>query len=190
MSDEQTERNSSINGRKSGNSSVVYTLSSYLGYTQDYIWATPIAQYSKTLPVTGNYVFNATLSGGQSLQFSNNLTSEYILPPHITLCKWNTSTQRVEIEWDDVKNADAYNIKLLNADGNILFVSSAFASGINNFSFSATSQRWQTSTSFPTQGQIVTVELDAYLLESSSDNEFLQSISKSHSSISWGIGQE
>lgn len=170
----------------SGNSSVTYTLDPYEDYPQDYIWTTPLAQYTQTLPPTGSYVFNATFTDGQSLLFSDNLTAAYLQPPKIKSCQYVKQTARVSVEWETVKNADAYNVKLLNTEGEYLFVSPAYNSTITNYSFSTDSQGWQSSDSYPVDGQVVIVELAAYLLEPQGGSDELQSISKSRIQISWG----
>jgi len=177
---------SSVVVNLNGNPAVTYTLAPYLNYTQDYVWSTPLAQYTKTLPVSGDYVFNATFAGGESLIFYDKLTTNYINPPHITLCEYVTKKERVDLEWNDVPNADAYNVKLIDQQGNYLFVSQAFTSSITNYSLGTSTKGWQSETSYPSQGQVVTVEVAAYLLEENSGSDELQCISKSRQNITWG----
>jgi hypothetical protein len=168
-----------------GNASATYTLKPYLTFTQDYNWETPLNQYAKSLPATGDYVFNATFSDGQSLVFYDKLTSDYILPPNITSCTYLKNTERLEVKWDEVAKADAYNVKLLDQSGNYLFVSQAFAGNIANYSLSTTTMGWQSTTSYPTKGQIVIVEVAAYLLAAINSNNNFQCISKSRKQIIW-----
>jgi hypothetical protein len=167
------------------NTTLSYSLESYLGYKQDFSYSTPLTQYKKSIPLTGDYIFHATFTDGQVLEFYDKLTSDFILPPEITLCQYLVSYNRVEIEWKSVTKATIYNVKLLDDTGKILFVSPEYDSYTTEFTFSKTSQGWLTST-YPADGQNVTVELAAYMLEPGSTDSVLQSISKSRKVIVWG----
>jgi hypothetical protein len=168
-----------------GNSEISYELEPYLGYSQDFVWKTPANQLSTALPPTGDYIFNAIFQGGQTKMFYDKLTSEYILPPVIDVCEFVNSVKRVDVEWQDVVKADVYNVKLLNMNDTVLFVSDVYNSNITNFSFGETTKGWQTS-SYPATGQEVKVEVAAYLLEPGKSLDEIQAVSKSRRSIIWG----
>ena len=168
------------------NTALSYSLESYLGYKQDFTYGTPLAQYSKSIPLTGDYIFHATFTDGQILEFYDKLTGDYILPPEITLCQYVVSYSRVDLTWKSVTKATLYNVKLLDDTGKIIFVSPEYDSYTTDYSFSKTSQGWLTST-YPTDGQNVTVELAAYMVEPGSTDGSLQSISKSRKVIVWGM---
>lgn len=169
-----------------GNPSLSYTLAPYLNYQQDYFWDTPLSQYSKTKPATGEYVFNAVFTDGKTLLFNDVLTSDIISPPKIKSCTYVKLNSRVEVEWEKVQLADVYNVKLLDHDGKILFVSSIFNNGTTSFYFGADTQGWQSSTSFPATGQIVAVQITAYLMEPGQEPNDLQCIASSRAEITWG----
>ena len=166
------------------NATLSYTLEAYQGYKQDFTYTTPVSQFSKSIPATGDYVFQATFADGQVMEFYDKLTSDYIRPPEITSCKYVTSTNRVEVTWKSVTKATHYNVKLLNDTAKILFVSPVFDSFTTDYSFSDSSQGWQTS-AYPVNGQNLTVEVAAYMIEPGSTEGELQSISKSRKSIVW-----
>ncbi len=170
-----------------GNPEINYDLEPYLGYNQDFVWKTPANQFSTSLPPIGDYVFNAIFRGGQATIFYDKLTSAYILPPVIDVCEYVTSVKRVDIEWQDVAKADVYNVKLLNMNDTVLFVSEVYNSNITNFSFGETTKGWQTS-SYPATGQEVKVEVAAYLLEPGKSLDEIQAVSKSRRTIIWGQG--
>jgi hypothetical protein len=162
-----------------------YTLQAYLGYAQDFVWSTPRNEYSRALPVAGDYIFSATFRGGHTQVFYDKLYATVVYPPKLTKCLYNSDNQKVEVEWDRVSNADSYNVKLLNTDGDILFVSPVFNRITDIYIFDKSTQGWQTS-SFPTVGQNVTVEVASYLLEVGANGNELQSVGKSRQVITWG----
>jgi hypothetical protein len=176
---------SSVNVQVTGREDLVYTLQPYLGFKQDYVWNTPLAQYTSEPPVSGSYVFNATFKGGQTQTFSDILNSTVVYPPIITSCEYLATSDLVDVEWETVTNADSYNVKLLAANGDILFVSPVFNRVTDNYSFGKTTQGWQTS-NYPANGQAVIVEVAAYLIESGASGNELQSIGKAKSTIVWG----
>ena len=169
-----------------GNANLTYTLAPFLNYSQDFLWVTPTSQFSKNLPPTGDYVFNATFKEGQSLIFYDKLTADIISPPKVTECAYSKSTLRVNLSWDVVKNADLYNVKLYDLSGKLLFVSEVLGTNIKNFSFSSDTQGWLATASTPDDGQSVIVEINAYLLEFGKSTDELQCISKSRNQIVWG----
>jgi hypothetical protein len=169
-----------------GNQSQTFTLTPYLDFKQDYLFTTPLSQFSKTLPAKGEYVFNATFLDGQTLAFYDILTSDFIAPPIIKRCAYFKQSGTVEVEWEKVKLADAYNVKLIDESGKILFVSSAYNNSTTIFSFGSATQGWQSSASVPAEGQVVKVEVAAYLMEATLSQDELQSISKTRVEITWG----
>ena len=164
----------------------VYDLTPYLGYAQDFTWSTPLSQFSSSIPTIGEYIFNATFKNGEVLTFSNRLTNSYILPPEIESCTFLLTSDRIDIDWKSVAKADSYNIKLLDDEGKILFVSPLYNNTINTYSFGMTTQGWMPG-SAPSDGDTVTVELAAYLMEKNTSEGDLQAISKSRVTLTWGM---
>jgi hypothetical protein len=169
----------------SGNQSLTYTLAPYLNFKQDYLYTTPLSQFSKTLPAKGDYTFNATFNDDRTLAFNDYLTSDYIDPPKIKRCSFTKQTSTVDVEWEKVKFADAYNVKLIDQSGKILFVSPAYNNGTVTYTFGINTQGWQSTTSVPVNGQVVKVEVAAYLMEPSTQQDELQCISKTRTEITW-----
>ena len=176
---------SAVNVKLSNDVNQTYTLQPYLGYNQDFVWSTPLNQFKKELPAEGDYVFNATFKSGHTYTFYDKLYSTLVYPPKITNCEYVVTNERVDVEWDRVTNADSYNVKLLNQNGDILFVSQVYNRMTDFYSFTKNTQGWQTST-YPATGQTVIVEVAAYLLEVGTSNSELQSVGKSRQSIIWG----
>lgn len=174
----------SVTAHHIDNEETVYTLKSYLDkYDSDYVWATAKENYSKETPPKGMYLFEATYAGGRTLTFSDDLYQSTVAPPKITTCEYVLGI--VEVEWNRLANADAYNVKMWNAEGNIIFVSPRFNSYISTYSFDIKTDGWQKST-YPSIGDIVTVSVEAFLFEPGSSNYF-QCISISKHSFTWGV---
>lgn len=169
-----------------GNPALKYNLASYMNYKQDFIWSTPSDQFSKILPQTGEYVFKATFTDDQTLDFYDRLTSDYILPPVIKSCTYNLQTKEAEVEWEKVKLADAYNVKVMDQTGKLLFVSPTFSNSTTYYAFDTSTKGWQTSVTLPSGGQKVWVEVNSYLVEDMQDQNELQCISRTRKEISWG----
>ena len=176
---------SAVVANLSGESSQSYTLQPYLGYKQDFIWSTPLAQFKKELPAAGDYVFNATFASGDTHTFYDRLLSGYVAPPEIVSCVFTGSNQSVEVKWKTDSKTDSYNVKLMTEQGEILFVSPVYDRFTETYTFNKNTQGWQTS-AYPTDGQNLLVEVSSYLLEAGGINNQLQSIGKSRIALKWG----
>lgn len=174
----------SVNVEFSGPQGQTYVLEPYMGYNQDFVWTTPANEYSETLPAAGDYVFNATFRNGEVKTFYDKLYSTLVYPPLITKCEMNASTREVELKWNKVSNADSYNVKLMNDEGDILFVSRVYNNLTEEYRFSKNTDGWQAA-SYPADGDSVVVELVAYLLEPATMSNDLQCIGKSKKTIVW-----
>lgn len=174
----------SVNVELSGSQGQTYVLQPYMGYSQDYVWTTPLNEYSETLPAAGDYVFNATFRNGEVKTFYDKLYGTVVYPPAITKCEMNASTREVELTWNKVSNADSYNVKLMNDEGDILFVSKVYNNMTEEYRFSKNTDGWL-SAAYPANGDSVVVELVAYLLEPATMSNDLQCIGKSKKTIVW-----
>lgn len=176
---------SSVVVNLSGDANQTYTLQPYLGFKQDFIWNTPLAQFKNELPAAGDYVFNATFPSGDTHTFYDRLFSNYVAPPEIVKCEFISSNERIDVEWKTDSGTDSYNVKLMTANGDILFVSQVYDRFTSTYSFNKNTQGWQSST-YPTAGQELFVEVSSYLLETGTSNNQLQSIGKSRIPVTWG----
>lgn len=164
---------------------VTYALEPYMGFSQDFIWITPSDQFTVDMPASGEYQFNAVFKDGRTLAFYDKLTDDFILPPQITSCTYTSAGNKVDVVWTLVKDADLYNVKLIDDKGKILFVSSLYSNKTSSISFNSSSTGWQNS-GLPASGQVITVEVTAYLVEADSNVNDLQCISNARSEIVWG----
>lgn len=168
-----------------GSTSDSVQLTSYLGYKQDYFWETPDEEFGTATPPAGDYVFSAVFADGHKLVFSNKLTSATILPPLIKMAEYVVSGEKVDTEWEIVSNADIYNVKLINDEEKVIYVSPELNAFATNWSFGKNTNGWQTNV-YPVSGQILKVVVTAYLMEDGNSMGRLQAISRSESQIVWG----
>ncbi len=164
---------------------ITYSLEPYMGYFQDFIWITPSDQFTVDLPASGDYEFNAVFKDGRTMKFYDKLTDDFILPPQITSCSYTSAGNKVDVVWTLVDNADLYNVKVIDDKGEILFVSSLYSNKTSSITFNSSSTGWQNS-GLPVSGQVITVEVTAYLVEENSTVNDLQCISNTRSDIVWG----
>jgi len=157
-------------------------METYENYKQEFFWETPAEQFGTTQPQAGDYVFSAVFKDGKKLVFSNKLTSGSILPPVIKRIEYVISGDKVDAEWEKVVDADAYNVRLVDEEGKALFISSELNSFSTNYSFGKNNNGWLTST-YPTNGQHLTVIVSAFLLESDSSGGRIQAIPRAEGGI-------
>jgi len=68
--------------------------------------------YSASLPTPGTYSYTVTFKDGQVISFSNTLTYNILIPPNITFLAKNVTPDSIDISWDAVANAQAYQVKV------------------------------------------------------------------------------
>lgn len=161
-----------------------YVLEPYMGYNQDFVWTTPRDEFSTELPAAGDYVFTAVFKNGDTDVFYDKLYTGIIAPPAIKEVKFNATSKALEVSWERSAKANAYNVKLLDADGDVLFVSPMFNDYTDSYSFGKNTEGWQV-TSYPASGEPVKVEVDAYLFEPVAGSRDLQSQGRSYYQIEW-----
>ncbi len=163
---------------------IIYILAPYLEYRQDFVFETPKEELTTIRPQEGEYIFNALYPDGRSMVFSDRLYTSFARPVRITECRFNRDTNVAEIAWLADKRNDAYNIKVFNAEGDLLFVSLLYNNDSDYYAFGRNTQGWQTS-NLPLAGQELLVEISAYLNQPDTKGEKLQSIAFSRHSLIW-----
>lgn len=68
--------------------------------------------YSSSLPAPGTYTYTVKFKDGQTITFSNTLLYNILIPPHITSLTKNGITNSIDISWNTVTNAQAYQVKV------------------------------------------------------------------------------
>jgi len=94
-------------------------LDSYDGSGYSYYLQTPDSEMTSTVPVSGTYTFTVNFSDGMTATETNDLTSEFLYPPHILAAEYQGDAGRVYLKWDQVANADGYQVKVFSGDNQI-----------------------------------------------------------------------
>ena len=78
--------------------------------------------YIATPPPTGVYTYNVKFSDGQEITLTNTLASNTLLPPRITSLSTNQNADSINISWNAVANAQAYQLKVTKGTGASLII--------------------------------------------------------------------
>jgi hypothetical protein len=100
-----------------------YNGSSYSFYKQ-----TPDSEMTAAVPVPGTYTFTVNFNDGMKATETNNLTSDFLYPPHLTVAEYLADEGKVHLKWDKVANADGYQVKVFSGDTQIYNIA-PFAGG-------------------------------------------------------------
>ncbi|GET26894.1 hypothetical protein [Prolixibacter sp. NT017] len=103
-------------------------LDSYDGSGYSYYLQTPDSEMTSTVPVPGTYTFSVNFSDGMTATETNDLTSEFLYPPHITIAEYQADASSVHLKWDKVANADGYQVKVFSGDTQVYNIA-PFAGG-------------------------------------------------------------
>jgi hypothetical protein len=160
-----------------------YTLEKYTGtesngffYDQD--------DYDATLPAEGTYTFNYTFTTGETYTTTDALTDDVLSPANITTCTF--SDDKIELEWDEVEDADATYVLLKDADGDIVFssiVNTYLDGDETEYTISRSYGNWASGHTM-TNGATYTVEVVAILGD---NGGFFQAVSYGTHSVVWGV---
>ena len=143
--------------------------------------------YSTALPAPGTYTYTVTFKDGQTLSFSNTLLYNILIPPYITSLTKNGITSAVDISWNVVANAQAYQVKVTKgtvtgASATQVFYAAPFVDTSNPPRSNLTLEV-PLATITPYGSGTYTFEVDALLFESSATTS-LQAIGSSIKTIS------
>lgn len=168
----------------SSSDSITTTLVNYANMGNSF-YNNPV--YSTSLPTPGAYTYKVTFKDGQVISFSNTLTYNILIPPNITSLVNNGSADSIEISWNAVTNAQAYQVKVTKgtktgASATQVFYAAPFIDTSNPLRSNLTiGVPLSTLISYGTG--IYTFEVDALLYESTVGGSNLQAIGTSTKAI-------
>lgn len=103
-------------------------LDSYQGSSYSFYKQTPDSLMTSTIPVAGTYTFSISFSDGMTATDTNDLTSDFLYPPHIITAEYQADQSQVYLKWDKVADADGYQLKIYSGD-NVIDGIQPFAAG-------------------------------------------------------------
>jgi hypothetical protein len=115
------------------------------------------SDYTIDMPVKGDYAMEIISTSGEVMYGKDAVGEEKLQP--IVIKNTEISAGLTKITWDKVTNADAYVVRLYNADrSNILFSTDYLSADLTGYNLSASSVGWATGIS-PTVGTNYILEL-------------------------------
>ncbi|RKD92663.1 hypothetical protein [Mangrovibacterium diazotrophicum] len=164
----------------------VSQLNSYGANTYEYYKESSDEDFSASLPEIGAYTYTVVPVSGDVLTATDAITSETIEPGTFTSCVFDTGDNRIEVNWEENDDADYAVVVLRNTDGEAVYYSSTLSSSTTTAYIS--SSNWLDGYS-PADGVTYTVDLNFFLLESSS-SDYLQAKSVVSQDVVWGEATE
>ncbi len=85
-----------------------------------------LGTYSGTPPTPGSYTYDVTFEDGIEKIVTNELGSDYLLPPTITSITKTTGSQSVTIVWEPLEGAQYFKLFIIK-DGTTVYASNPFS---------------------------------------------------------------
>ena len=139
--------------------------------------------YSTNVPAEGNYIFSYTFTTGENSSSSDALTDDVLIPATITTSAF--SNDEIDLEWDEVEDADATYVLLRDADGDLVFssvVNSYLAGDETEYTISRSAGAWDSDHTM-TDGATYTVEIVALMADNVGS---FQAMSIGSTTVVWG----
>ena len=160
-----------------------YTLGAYGGYLYQYYWETDDADFSESLPETGDYSFNVVFKNGDTQTVNETLTSTVLSPAVFTTCEWETDNNQISLAWDVVTGTDYSVILMRDSEGTVVWLSSALGSTVASGDINASSG-WVNGNA-PVNGDTYTIELSIFKYDTGTKS-YIQAKAVTTQNIVWG----
>ncbi|MGV8091848.1 MAG: hypothetical protein AB2L24_08295 [Mangrovibacterium sp.] len=163
-----------------------YTLDKNPDYDNVFSYETDEDEFLPTLPAKGTYTFTFTFATGETYTGVEALTDKALLPANITKADFVVN-DKIELEWEEVDDAQAIYIRMKEADGDVIFNSVVNNTGYlegdkTEYTISKSSGSWKSGYTM-TNGVTYTVEVIALLGDNT--NGF-QAVSFGTATVVWG----
>lgn len=163
-----------------------YNLEKNPDYAYAFSWETDEDEFASTLPEKGTYSFLFTFATGESYSAAEALSDKKLLPAEIT--KADFGSNKIELKWEEVDDAQAIYIRLTETDGDVIFSNLVNNSGYlqgddTDYTISQSSGSWKSGYTM-TNGTSYIVEVIALLADSSGG---LQAVSTGTATVVWGV---
>jgi hypothetical protein len=148
------------------------------------------ADYKTTAPVNGSYSFTIQSADGETLQVPDILSYEGLDIPEFTKITFSGTPFILDLEWNDVTDADGYVVKMFDTDGKLIFNGYSVGADVNKYTVNGTSNSgfWSTPA---VNGESYVLQLNAfsYDAEANASNYVynLSEISLAETQIEWGV---
>ncbi len=161
-----------------------YTLKANQGYTTNFYYQIPDADFTTTVPEATTFTFSATFTNGVSNSFQDILTNKALPLPVFEKCQYNSTTSSIDITWTLLTDADSYAINIWDGT-TLVFGSTELIKTKNYYTIAGSGNDWANGFT-PQNGKTYTVRLLAFLYEPGGDSYNMQATSMSETPVVWG----
>ena len=150
------------------------------------------SDFKANAPVKGSYVFTVKGKNGETLQVPDVLNYENLAIPQFTKIKFSGSPIILELEWNIIKEADGYFVKIFDEDGKLVFSGYNVKPEVNKYviTTSSTSGFWNQTA---VDGKSYVLQLNAFTndAEANTSNYVynISEISLTESLIQWSLNE-
>lgn len=151
------------------------------------------ADFKTTPPEKGSYGFTIIGVNGETIQVPDVLNYENLSIPQFTKIKFSGTPFILELEWNVIKEADGYFVKMFDLDGKLVFSGYNIKPDANKYviTSSANSGYWSQAA---VDGKSYLLHLNAFTNDSEANLSNyiynLAEISLVETQIKWGVNQE
>jgi hypothetical protein len=143
--------------------------------------------YSPTFPVQGQYLFDVESEDGETLLETDLLENGTLEIPVITETSYQANTESVTVKWETPENADGHVVKLLNDEGEVVFLSYTLIASADEYAVNQGSGNWD-GTAYT--GENYTLQVQAFTYEQGVVQDELlyniKEISVAETQVTWG----
>ena len=115
--------------------------------------------------LAGEYIFNIVTASGVSIKDSDYVAPHDLGIPVISNTSFSGQDQ-LEVDWDEVASAQNYVVKILDSEGQSIYVSSVLSSVLTTFTVNTIQGSWSDQ---PVGGETYTIQVHAFLYEENTD---------------------
>lgn len=148
------------------------------------------SDFKTNVPVKGSYVFTIKGKNGETLQVPDVLNYENLAIPQFTKIKFSGSPYILELEWNLIKEADGYFVKMFDLDGKLIFSGFNIKPDANKYviTSAASSGYWNQTA---VDGKSYLLQINAFINDSEANlSNYIYNISEisiGESLIQWGL---
>lgn len=143
--------------------------------------------FTPTFPIEGQYVFDVESEDGETLQETDLLENGLLEIPVITDATYHSGDESMNVEWEAPEIADGHVVKMLDEEGEVIFLSYTLIATADEYDINQGSGNWNGTAS---TGQTYTLQVQAFTYESGVSQENLlyniKEIATGEMEITWG----
>lgn len=153
----------------------------------DYHHQPDTSEFNLIPPPSGTYVFEIESAEREKIQKADLLQVIDLTIPEIITTSFNTSTLTLAVRWNKLTDSDGFFIKLLNNEGNIIYISNALAGSATEFYIGTGGGTWISSASV---GEELMLQIQSVVIENDADEDYslynIEGTAIAEKKVTWG----